>query len=189
VNDIFDKTKSALSKNLNQKHLNNYLRQMMLKKNEIADDSFVFLTNEDLDVEANDLNYSTLQTDKKDGDEFKARVIAYKWGNQNLGKGKVKPYSVRLDSENPHKWKSYVVLLMGDGVNSLKKVCFPTGTGDNVAVVVKHDKRCSDKINKIYEYNIMEDSNKEEEQQQTKVKQKKIKHLKKHKKSHKKKKK
>jgi hypothetical protein len=161
--DKFVDTKSKLEQNINHKNLSNYLREMMLKYNKMIDKEFVFVDHEDFaTVDPEDLNYHTMQLNKNDDNEFKARLFAFKWAKSNKENRTVKPFSVKESNETPHGWRSYVVLLMGNGVNTLKKVCFPNDLSENVAVVVKFNKNCAEKIEKIYEYKIMEETPKEE---------------------------
>jgi len=123
------------------------------------DKSIIFLDHEDFaKIDQDELNYSTMQSNKEDDFEFKARMFAYKWGLfNNKSTMKMVPYSVKQDSDSPHNWKSYLVLLMNSKTNILKKICFPSEIHENFAIVTKFDKSCLKKIEKFYKYKIFED--------------------------------
>ena len=126
------------------------------------DKSLIFLDHEDfVNVNKDDLNYSTMQVHKQDHFEFKARMFAYKWAIlNNKSKEKLIPYSVKPDEDSEHDWKSYLVLLMNPNENVLKKICFPAELYENFALVTKFDKSCSKKIKKFYKYKILDEESK-----------------------------
>jgi hypothetical protein len=156
----FENEKSKIEAKINSMRLGNYLRKLMLRNNDLIDNEFIFLEHEDfLQLGNDDLNYSNMQMEDDDN-EFRARVFSYKYakGNQSFVKKGLRPYTVSPGNEQlDSNWKNYIILMMGkDGENKLLKVCFPTGLEENFAIITKFEKNCSNKIEKIKEYKILD---------------------------------
>jgi hypothetical protein len=164
--ETFSKEKEKIEKGMNGRRLANYLRELMLKNNAMLDKEIIFIEHEDFEnIESEDLNYNTLQMNPKDDYEFKARIIAYKWSQtHHKGKTLLKPFSVQKEKELKHGWKNYMVLLMGGEQSILKRICFPNELTDNLSIVLPYEKTCNNKINSLYDSNVMEDGQIQQQQ-------------------------
>lgn len=131
------------------------------------------MDNADFNIENEDINYSYLHQ-FNDDDEFRARLYALKWTQQNYKKSKLKPYTVSIGDEHINKWKNYLVLLIGEGgENKIAKVCFPNNLEDNFAIITLFNKQCGEKIMKINEYKILDNevTNSGNEKEKEKIKE------------------
>merc|ERR1711957_993235 len=148
--DDFLEEKKKIRNKIASMQLGNYIRKLMLKNNELIDESYVFIDNSDFEMDSDELNYSNM--DRKDQDnEFKARLYAYKFVNGNRKNNKLTPYSVDMGGEKlGRNWNNYNVLLMNDrGENKLVKVCFTKNLMDNFGLVMDTEKPCKNKIDQI----------------------------------------
>jgi hypothetical protein len=140
--------------------LGNYIKMLMLKNNDLLDKDFYFLNDGDFqDTTEDEINYGNMQSPMDDQNEFKARLFAMKYAKLLYKTQNLKPYSVNDETSKLKKkgWMNFIVLLIGSqGENYLTRVCFTKDVNDNFGLVMDYNKSCTEKVEKIINYQILE---------------------------------
>lgn len=135
--------------------IENYLRKLVLKNNEISDKVIVFIEKEDLDVNPKDINF-ILQNDSNE-DELRARLFSFKYGKTNQKDKNYVPLTCEKSKEIVKEdWKAYDILLLGDNNENLViKVCLNKNKELNFAISIKINENCKKYIDKIEKLKII----------------------------------